>query len=109
MPTKTPKDPWKLRRCKNCKLTYKPTCKDRGNAERSIFCTKKCRTAYHNGGGMNLVRFQEVVTRATIKALRTDDSFIASVSDRLWSSNMGAKMREIAKEEIQTGVSLKRD
>lgn len=83
MPTKTSKDPWHLRRCKNCKLTYKPIGKDRGNAERSLFCTPKCRQMYHTSGGMNLKRLQEVVTRATIKAVMADEAFIEALADKL--------------------------
>jgi hypothetical protein len=105
MPKSTEKNPWRPRRCKNCKLVYVPPGKDKGNAERSTFCTKKCRDSYHRNGGMNMARLQEVVTRATIKALKSDAAFLESLSDQLRASNMGAMVRQIAKEEIQKECS----
>jgi hypothetical protein len=105
MPTNNSKDPWKLRRCKNCKLIYKPTGKDRGNAERSIFCTRKCKDKYHRSGGMNIDQLREFLSRATAKALKADETFIAELSDRLRASNMAAMVRQIAQEEIQKECS----
>jgi hypothetical protein len=83
MPAKKTQDPWHLRKCKNCKLTYKPTGKDRGNAERSIFCTRKCKDRYHRSGGMNIEQLRELLIRATIKALKADDAFLEAIADKL--------------------------
>lgn len=83
MPKTTGKNPWRPRRCKNCKLTYVPPGKDKGNADRSIFCTTKCRVSYHRNGGMNMDRLREVLTRAIIKALKQDDDFIEAIADKL--------------------------
>lgn len=83
MPKPTAKDPWRLRRCKNCKLTFKPLGKDRGNAERAKFCKRKCKDDYHRNGGMNIERLYEVVTRATIKAVMADEAFIEALADKL--------------------------
>lgn len=83
MPVKTKRDPWRPRRCKTCKLMYVPPGKDKGNAERSKFCTKKCRDGYHRNGGMNLARLQEVLARALAKTLKADDAFLEAIADKL--------------------------
>jgi hypothetical protein len=98
--TKNQRGPeWKPRRCKCCKLMFVPMDKNPANAGRSKFCTKRCKDRYHNSGGMNIVRFHEVVTRATVKALNGDDMFIEGLSDKL-RSKLGPMIREIAREEI---------
>jgi len=45
-------------------------------------------------------RLEQVVTRKVVKALTADDAFLEGLSDKLRSSNMGAMVREFAREEI---------
>jgi hypothetical protein len=99
------KDPWRLRKCKSCGISYKPTCRDKANAEKSIFCTRACKDRYHRSGGMNIVQLREVLTRAIMKAIKQDPAFLESLSDQLRASNMGAMVRQIAQEEIQKECS----
>jgi hypothetical protein len=77
------KDPWRLRKCKACKISYKPMCRDKANAEKSIFCTRACKDRYHRSGGMNIVQLREVLTRAIIKALKEDDAFLEAIADKV--------------------------
>lgn len=49
---------------------------------------------------MNMERLEQVVTRKVVKALTADDAFLEGLSDKLRSSNMGAMVREFAREEI---------
>jgi len=97
----TGKDPWRLRKCKSCGISYKPTCRDKANAEKSIFCTRACKDRYHRSGGMNIVQLREVLTRAIMKAIKQDAAFLEALSDQLRASDMGAMACQIAKEEIQ--------
>jgi hypothetical protein len=86
MPTKEPtpyRGAWKLRRCKHCKLTYAPTCKDAANASKSKFCCKKCKDSYHNNGGMNMERLVEKVVNAVRKNLLADENFAEKLADKL--------------------------
>ncbi len=82
---RTGKNPWRLRKCKNkaCGLTYSPTAKDAGNAEKSKFCCVRCKNYYHRHGGINAERLHEVVYRRISKALLTDDSFLEAIADKV--------------------------
>ena len=77
------KDPWRLRKCKACKVSYKPTCTGKGNAEKSIFCTRDCKDRYHRSGGMNVKQLRELLTRQIVKALKSDDAFLEAIADKL--------------------------
>ena|ERR1700689_2325278 len=77
------KDPWRLRKCKACKVSYKPTCTGKGNAEKSIFCTRDCKDRYHRSGGMNVRQLRELLTRQIVKALKSDDAFLEAIADKV--------------------------
>jgi hypothetical protein len=62
---------------------FVPICKDSHNADISKFCSRKHKDAYRRNGGMNMERLEEVVIRATIKALKEDDSFLEAIADKL--------------------------
>jgi hypothetical protein len=83
---------------------YCPDCRDKANAERSKFCTRKCKDAYHRNGGMNIDRLQEVMSRRIVKQLRADEEFLEAVCDKLRASSLGLMVRELAREEAQVKV-----
>jgi hypothetical protein len=83
LPSKNGTNPYRPRRCKYCKLMFVPTCKDSHNADIAKFCSRKHKDAYRRNGGMNMERLEEVVIRATIKALKEDETFLEALLDKL--------------------------
>jgi hypothetical protein len=94
---------WKPRKCKCCKLTYVPMDSNPANAKRSKFCNRKCKDGYHRNGGMSLPRLQEVVIRATVKALLADDAFLATLADKLRVKQSPS----IEAQEIQKAIRIR--
>jgi hypothetical protein len=84
---KSPKSPyelaWKPRKCRHCKLTFVPTCRDAANAKRQEFCTAKCRIDYHRNGGMNMTQLTERATNAVLKNLLADENFLERLADKV--------------------------
>lgn len=74
---------WKMRKCKCCKLVYQPKARDRRTAERSIFCSRKCKDRWHKSGGMDLDKLIERVTNAVSRHLLQNDSFLDAIRDKL--------------------------
>src|SRR5271170_4254564 len=74
---------WKPRKCKHCKLTFVPSCRDQANARKKLFCTPKCRMAYHRSGGLNFDQLIERVVRKVAKILTQDEAFRESLADKL--------------------------
>ncbi len=83
MPVSPARNPWKPRKCKHCKLTYVPSCRDQGNARKSIFCTRKCKSSYHRSGGINFDQLIEKAARKVFALLREDDAFAQVIADKL--------------------------
>lgn len=83
MPVKAGPDPWRLRKCKCCKCSYRPSCKERHNAEKSLFCTRKCKDTYYRSGGMNIEKLRELLARQIIKQLLADEKFLQAMADKL--------------------------
>lgn len=106
MPKSTGPNPWKLRKCKSCKLLYAPTCRDAANARKSLFCTAKCKNYYHRNGGMDMERMEEVLERRLLKRLLADEVFLEAVADKMRVVNAraltdGGLMRNVLERALQ--------
>jgi len=63
-------DPWKWRKCRFCKLPFKPTGKDVGNARRQQFCTAAHQKEYWKRGALPADKFTARIEKQLEKRMR---------------------------------------
>jgi hypothetical protein len=80
-------DPYKPRKCRFCKLLFKPTGKDRGNAQKQEFCTAAHRKEFWKHGGLPYQKLLDKLEKAVVKIL----------NDRI---------REVVREEIKLALRI---
>jgi len=84
VPVGTPRDPWRGRRCKCCKLIYVPSERaDARTADKSVFCSRKCKDGYHRNGGMDFEKFIDRAVNRIAKVLLADEKFLETISDKI--------------------------
>jgi hypothetical protein len=75
-------DPYRPRKCRFCKLLFKPAGKDRGNAQKQEFCTAAHRKEFWKHGGLPYQKLLDKLEKAVVKILDN-------------------RIREIVREEIE--------
>jgi hypothetical protein len=80
-------DPYRPRKCRFCKLTFKPSGKDRGNAQKQEFCTPAHRKEFWKHGGLPYQKLLDKLEKAVTKILNE-------------------RMREICREEIEKALAF---
>lgn len=84
MAEKYKRDPWRGRRCKYCKLVFVPSERaDARTADLAKFCQKSCKDKFRFNGGINFDQLTKNATRAVIKALLADETFLEAIADKM--------------------------
>lgn len=88
MPTarKTARDPYRMRKCKHCKLPFKPTTKNAKNADEQQFCTPAHRKEFWKYGSLPVEKLFGKFEKRVREIAREEME--------------AALVREIAQEEI---------
>ena len=93
---------WKPRKCKACKITYKPTDSNPWNAKRSRFCCGDCKRNYRRSGGMNLNKLTELVAGIVTRQLLADENFAEKLADKLAVGRIKAIVQTELDQQFET-------